>query len=318
MSKIAKFYTPLTDQFKKYLEFRGITEYASVGQTDKSLYASINTMLTEGEVREYFTDVRSTSLTSSSNSFIVNLNIADLDNTRFVRDFRFFNPDILMPEVFNGIWDAQEHPQVKALIGKFTNYCWRLGFAPVEIRITTEALLVRTNTRNLFDDVKKGFSEWYAGENGDLWLRLEYIDLHNKAITEHNHNTRYWFDGHKIPRFHNGKTKQHMQQIIGKVLAQFICVFDNNSGTCREIYVLSGGVLHIRTNGHDGVERRYNMSVADFEHDYKVNILDTPIGEEVAKAIRLQKAKAIVEEFQSHEVPGNLTEEDIKKVAGMI
>lgn len=206
MSKIAALYTPLTEQFKKYLEFRGITEYTSVGQTDKSLFVNIDTMLTEGEVREYFTSVQSTSLTSDGNSFIVNLGIADLDNTRFVGDFRFFNPDSLIPEKFNGVWDAQEHPQVKALIEKFTNYCWRLGFTPAEVRITTEALLVRTDTRSLFDDVKKGFNEYNSDENGHLWLRLNYVDIHNKAITEHNRNTKYWFDGHKIPQFHNGKT----------------------------------------------------------------------------------------------------------------
>lgn len=214
MSKIAALYTPLTEQFKKYLEFRGITEYTSVGQTDKSVYASIDTNMTEGEVREYFTHISCVGIANESEksdilefSFIVTLRLTDLDNTRFVGDFRFFNPDSLIPGEFNGVWDAQEHPAVKALIQKFTDYCWRLGFTPVEVRITTEALLVRTDTRNLFDDVKKGFNEWNNDENGDMWLRLNYVDVHNKSITEHNRNTKYWFDGHKLPQFANGKTK---------------------------------------------------------------------------------------------------------------
>ncbi len=205
MSKIAEIYIPLADQFKKYLEFRGITEYISVGQTNKSMYASIDTHKTEEEVRKYFTNVFSTSMSDAGNSFIVNLHITDLNNPAKCGDFRFFNPDNLIPHEFDGTWDAKEHPLVKSLIERFTNYCWRLGFTPEEVKIDTTALYVRSNTRNLFYDVKKGFTEWNTDEEGRLWLRLAYTDVHNELITGHNRNTKNWFEGYKVPQFHSGR-----------------------------------------------------------------------------------------------------------------
>jgi hypothetical protein len=72
-----------------------------------------------------------------------------------------------------------------------------------------------------------------------------------------------------------------MKNIIGKVIAQYITCIDNDFGTCREICVLEGGNLHIRVNCSDGVERRYNIPVSQFETEYKINILDTPIAKDL-------------------------------------
>lgn len=76
-----------------------------------------------------------------------------------------------------------------------------------------------------------------------------------------------------------------MKEIIGKVHAQFICVIDGPDSVCREIYVLKGGLLHVRINGHDGQERRFNMKPSDFENEFKFNLLNCEIGAAIAEAI---------------------------------
>jgi len=77
-----------------------------------------------------------------------------------------------------------------------------------------------------------------------------------------------------------------VKNIIGKVVAQYITCIDNDFGTCREICVLDNGMLHIRVNCIDGIERRYNIPVSQFETEYKINILDTSIVEDL-KSLRV-------------------------------
>ena len=111
----------------------------------------------------------------------------------------------LIPTKFDNTTLAMHNPDVRNLVDRFASYCWRLGFEPLETKIDTTALYVKANRNNIGSDIKRNFTESDSDEQGQLWLRLAYVDVHNELITERSLLTKPWFEGYKIPQFNNGR-----------------------------------------------------------------------------------------------------------------
>lgn len=71
-----------------------------------------------------------------------------------------------------------------------------------------------------------------------------------------------------------------------KIIASYICMYQNDYGTCREIKLLEDGTLYIRVNCIDGAERWYNDPISQFENEYKINISDTDIAQQLQHIIK--------------------------------
>ena len=127
MPEIAQ-HQPLTDQFKRYLEFRGFISYTSVGLTDKFLYASVDTSRSEDEIAAYFTLTTCTSLNSEENSFLVRLNIADISNVSVCGDFKFKD------DAAERWWDELEADECRELSKKYGYYGHDQGVTVDEIK----------------------------------------------------------------------------------------------------------------------------------------------------------------------------------------